>query len=239
MCSSDLQVPAPAEVDLTAEATAGAHPDRGRGLVVAPGLFDGEVAVHTEWSGRFGRTQQLGEVHPARHVGTGEPHPRPGIPRSTSDEELGRVGGVDQAPGGVEAQQVERESTARRRDRSELVAQARAISQMVDGILQMAGAWGNVRREVIDVLRGVVQIGGSAQIVRDQTRVYDEELPTDGYAIAKFFASYSFNAGGVLNTMTARLDNATDRLYRNHLNYLKDVLPEMGRSFRLVYSVGF
>ena len=87
--------------------------------------------------------------------------------------------------------------------------------------------------------KNAFQIGGSAQIVRDQTRVYDEELPTDGYAIAKFFASYSFNAGGVLNTMTARLDNATDRLYRNHLNYLKDVLPEMGRSFRLVYSVGF
>ena len=64
-------------------------------------------------------------------------------------------------------------------------------------------------------------------------------LPTDGYTTARFFASYSFNAGGVLNTITARLDNATDKLYRNHLNYLKDVLPEIGRSFKVVYSLGF
>ena len=35
------------------------------------------------------------------------------------------------------------------------------------------------------------------------------------------------------------LDNATNKLYRNHLNYLKDVLPEMGRNFKLVYSVSF
>ena len=44
---------------------------------------------------------------------------------------------------------------------------------------------------------------------------------------------------GLTNTITARLDNATNRLYRNHLNYLKDVLPEMGRNFKLVYSMQF
>ena len=82
-------------------------------------------------------------------------------------------------------------------------------------------------------------IGGSAQIVSHQTRVFGAELPTDGYTIAKFFASYSFQRGGLVNTVTARLDNATDTLYRNHLNYLKDLLPETGRSFKVVYSLGF
>ena len=43
----------------------------------------------------------------------------------------------------------------------------------------------------------------------------------------------------MLHTITARLDNATDNLYRNHLNYLKDLLPEVGRSFKLVYAMGF
>jgi outer membrane receptor protein involved in Fe transport len=37
----------------------------------------------------------------------------------------------------------------------------------------------------------------------------------------------------------ARVDNATDTLYRDHLNYLKDLAPEMGRNFRVVYSVKF
>ena len=30
-----------------------------------------------------------------------------------------------------------------------------------------------------------------------------------------------------------------DTLYRNHLNYLKELLPEIGRSFKVVYSLGF
>jgi iron complex outermembrane receptor protein len=87
--------------------------------------------------------------------------------------------------------------------------------------------------------KNAFQIGGSAQIISHQTRVFGDESPTDGYSTAKFFASYSFQKAGVLNTITARLDNATDKLYRNHLNYLKDLLPETGRSFKLVYSMGF
>ena len=77
------------------------------------------------------------------------------------------------------------------------------------------------------------------QVVADQNRVFGEETPTEGNTTAKFFGSYSFSKGGVVNTITARLDNATDKLYRNHLNYLKDVLPEIGRSFRLIYTIGF
>ena len=69
--------------------------------------------------------------------------------------------------------------------------------------------------------------------------MFGEELETGGYTTARFFTSYSFQRGGVLNTITARLDNATDKLYRNHLNYLKDLLPETGRSFKVVYSLGF
>jgi iron complex outermembrane receptor protein len=87
--------------------------------------------------------------------------------------------------------------------------------------------------------RNAFQIGGSVQAVSDQNRVFGEEQPTEGYAIAKFYASYSFSRDRVLNTITARLDNATDKLYRNHLNYLKDVLPQIGRTFKIVYSVGF
>lgn len=87
--------------------------------------------------------------------------------------------------------------------------------------------------------KGAFQFGGSAQFVAEQTRVFGEEQPTDGYTTAKFFASYSFERGGLLNTITARLDNATNTEYRNHLNYLKELLPEIGRSFKLVYSLGF
>jgi iron complex outermembrane receptor protein len=83
------------------------------------------------------------------------------------------------------------------------------------------------------------QAGTAVNMVASQDRVFGEELPTDGYATLRFYGSYAFTTRSVLNTITARLENATNELYRNHLNYLKDQLPEMGRTFRLVYTVGF
>jgi iron complex outermembrane receptor protein len=65
------------------------------------------------------------------------------------------------------------------------------------------------------------------------------ETPTDGYNLLKLFASYSFASGRAAHTITVRLDNVTNELYHNHLNYLKDLMPETGRDFRVVYSVKF
>jgi iron complex outermembrane receptor protein len=87
--------------------------------------------------------------------------------------------------------------------------------------------------------KNAFQVGASGSFVGAQNRVFGEEMTTPGYKLLRLFASYSVQRGRVLNTVTARLDNVTDRLYYNHLNYLKDVLPEMGRSFKLVYSMGF
>ena len=69
--------------------------------------------------------------------------------------------------------------------------------------------------------------------------MFGEETPTAGYGLLKLFASYSFDTGGATSTVTARLDNATNELYRNHLSLIKDYVPEMGRNFKLVYAVKF
>ncbi len=87
--------------------------------------------------------------------------------------------------------------------------------------------------------RNGLQIGGNVTYAGDQNRVFREESPTEDYTLLKLFGSYSFLAGGVLNTFTVRLDNATNELYFNHLNYLKDILPEMGRNLKVIYTVGF
>jgi outer membrane receptor protein involved in Fe transport len=55
----------------------------------------------------------------------------------------------------------------------------------------------------------------------------------------KLYASYSFGSNRTVNTITARLDNATNTLYVNHLNYLKALAPEMGRNVTVVYNVKF
>jgi iron complex outermembrane receptor protein len=69
--------------------------------------------------------------------------------------------------------------------------------------------------------------------------VFGAETETAGYSLLRFYATYTRQSASTVQTITARLDNATDRLYRNHLNFLKDLVPEMGRQFRLVYSVRF
>ena len=83
------------------------------------------------------------------------------------------------------------------------------------------------------------QAGGEVALVADQDRVYGYEQPTEGYELLKLYGAYSFVTGAVTNTITARLDNATDERYYNHLSYLKDFVPEMGRNFKVVYSVKF
>jgi iron complex outermembrane receptor protein len=75
--------------------------------------------------------------------------------------------------------------------------------------------------------------------VAAQRRVHGNEEPTDGYALLKLSSSYSFVSGRALNTITVRLDNATDELYRNHLSLIKHVVPEAGRDLKLLYTVSF
>jgi iron complex outermembrane recepter protein len=80
---------------------------------------------------------------------------------------------------------------------------------------------------------------GEVKNVGKQTRVYGAETPTDGYTLLNFHCSYQVSSGRVLHTVTLRADNVGDELYRNHLSYIKDLTPEMGHSFRLVYGVRF
>jgi hypothetical protein len=72
-----------------------------------------------------------------------------------------------------------------------------------------------------------------------QDRVFGAETTTDGYTLLKLYGAYSFGSGGVVNTISARLDNATNELYRNHLSLLKAVVPEIGRNFKVIYSMRF
>ena len=84
-----------------------------------------------------------------------------------------------------------------------------------------------------------LQVGGQVVAAAKQDRLSTNETPTDGYTLLKLYGSYSFNGGGALHTITARLDNVTNELYRSHLSLIKELVPEMGRNFKLVYSVGF
>lgn len=86
---------------------------------------------------------------------------------------------------------------------------------------------------------GAFQAGGQVIGAASQDRISTGETATDSYTLLKLFTSYSFQSGGAVSTITARLDNATDTLYRNHLSLIKDLVPEMGRNFKVLYNVSF
>lgn len=87
--------------------------------------------------------------------------------------------------------------------------------------------------------KNAFQAGGELVAVAKQDRVFGAETPTDGYANLKLFGAYSWQAGQAVSTVTARLDNVANERYYNHLSYIKDFVPEMGRSFKLIYALRF
>ncbi len=84
-----------------------------------------------------------------------------------------------------------------------------------------------------------LQLGAQVVATADQNRVFDEETPTAGAGVVKLFGVWSKQSKAGLHTITLRLDNATNATYRNHLSYIKDLVPEAGRGVRLVYGLRF
>lgn len=87
--------------------------------------------------------------------------------------------------------------------------------------------------------RGGFEGGINATAVSRQDRVFGAETETAGYGLLRLHATYTRQVQRLIHSVTARLENATDTRYRNHLNFLKDFVPEMGRQFRVVYNVKF
>jgi iron complex outermembrane receptor protein len=83
------------------------------------------------------------------------------------------------------------------------------------------------------------QAGGDLTLAGGQDRVPENETVTAGYQLVKLFAAYSFGSGRTVQTITARVDNVTNEDYRNHLSLIKDLVPEMGRSLKVLYNVRF
>jgi iron complex outermembrane recepter protein len=76
-------------------------------------------------------------------------------------------------------------------------------------------------------------------LVNRQVRVFDNETPTAGYGVFNLNASYTFVTQQVAHVVSLSGLNLTDKLYRNHLSFIKEIAPEMGRSVRLNYALRF
>lgn len=76
-------------------------------------------------------------------------------------------------------------------------------------------------------------------LVNRQARVFDHEVATAGYGLFNLNASYTFVTKRVAHVLSVSGQNLTDKLYRNHLSFIKAIAPEIGRTVLLNYALRF
>jgi iron complex outermembrane receptor protein len=72
-----------------------------------------------------------------------------------------------------------------------------------------------------------------------QDRIFPSETPTAGYAVANLSGSYLIPGQHMAHIIAFNFFNMGDTLYRNHLSFIKEFAPEMGRGFRVTYTLRF
>ncbi len=76
-------------------------------------------------------------------------------------------------------------------------------------------------------------------IAAGQDDIFITETPTDGYGLFNLTGSYTIASQHSLQVFSVTAFNLTDELYRNHLSFIKDLAPEIGRGLRLGYTIRF
>lgn len=76
-------------------------------------------------------------------------------------------------------------------------------------------------------------------LTNKQDRVYELEDPTAGYAAVNMKALYSVTQKHFLHMFGVNVFNASNRLYRNHLSFIKSFAPEIGRGVLFTYTMRF
>ena len=74
---------------------------------------------------------------------------------------------------------------------------------------------------------------------QDRSDIFSSETPTAGYGVVNLKASYTLGQQHFIHHFSLNLFNLGDQLYRNHLSFIKDLAPEIGRGVRFSYVVNF
>jgi iron complex outermembrane receptor protein len=78
-----------------------------------------------------------------------------------------------------------------------------------------------------------------AIFVKDQDRIFPTETRTPGYALFDLTASYTIARPHYAQVFSVNAFNLGDRVYRNHLSFIKNLAPEMGRGVRFSYTIRY
>ena len=91
----------------------------------------------------------------------------------------------------------------------------------------------------LDIRYGGLSVKPELVLADRRDEVFSTETETPGYGLLNLSASYTIPQAHLSHHLAFSLFNATDTLYRNHLSFIKDLAPEIGRGVRLSYSVKY
>jgi len=72
---------------------------------------------------------------------------------------------------------------------------------------------------------------------RGDGNIFPLESSTAGYGLFNLNGSYAFVKGRTAHIFTFGGQNIGDKLYRSHSNFLKDIVPQQGRGFKVSYTI--
>ena len=75
--------------------------------------------------------------------------------------------------------------------------------------------------------------------VSAQNKIGEFETKTEGYFIANISLIYTLNKTNLKHKIILGLDNIFNQEYYNHLSTIKEIMPEKGRSLRILYRIFF
>lgn len=92
----------------------------------------------------------------------------------------------------------------------------------------------------LEFLVGGFRVQPEAVFADEQNNIFPNETRTAGYGIFNLRGSYTLaQRDHFAHVFTVNAFNLTDRLYRNHLSFIKEFAPEVGRGVRVAYTVRF
>ncbi len=84
---------------------------------------------------------------------------------------------------------------------------------------------------------GPLNTSAALRAATSQNRVGEFEATTDGYVVFDLYAQYMISTRRHLHSFSFSVENLLDSVYRKHLNRVREVMPEPGRNFRLLYKI--
>lgn len=97
----------------------------------------------------------------------------------------------------------------------------------------------NRARVGLDLKYKNLSVRPEAVFADEQTRLYPLETRTAGYGLFNVAASYIIGHDHYAHVFGVSAYNLFDKEYRNHLSFIKDLAPEIGRGVRFNYTIRF